>query len=227
MNRIAANRMRFQVFPVVMLCSVLLCGSCVDDDGASMFVSAQIAADNDCVFDVSNTRVLQGQFNAESRDEYTLFPLINNQLRNRASDAPIRTDPNGIRLMEAEVEIQRSNGDRLDFANLANPFTVPMGDFVASSVDSITPGQIVGRAQGIPPDYADQLLGNLGDDPEATALVVLKVRVMGKTNGDISVDSQEWLWPVVVCRGQCLFTMVGGEDTEVCCTPGQDIVCRL
>ncbi len=226
--------MRPFVVLTFLIAAALAAGGCVDNDGASLYISGHVApSGDDCTLEAGNALVSRGVFNVESRFGYFAFPLYNNQLRSRGSDAPLRTDPNGIHLQGAEVELQDAAGGLIDFGpGLPNPFSVPTSGFVPSTPQANAASQVVGNILAIPPAYADVLfeqLGGEGGDDAAATVVIASIRVFGETNGDVDVESDDWLWPIDVCRGTCLFQCISAEDVaeSICCTPGQDFTCDV
>ena len=56
------------------------------------------------------------------------------------------------------------------------------------------------------------------------AVIVLSVRLFGKTGGNIDVETGDWTWPVDVCQG-CLLACGGdGTTSSVQCHNFQDSV---
>lgn len=225
--------MRPYAVPVLLLAAALAAGGCVDNDASSLFISAHVRpTDEECTLDPGGAVVTRGAFNVESRFGYFVFPLLNNQLRARGSDAPLRTDPNGIHLTGAEIELRNAQGTAIAFPGLPNPFTVPTSSYVPATDSANEPGQTVGNILVIPPAYADELFNQLGGpdgDDSAATVVVASIKVFGETNGDVDVESDEWLWPIDVCRGRCLFECIPADEfgEEACCTPGQDVSCQV
>jgi hypothetical protein len=210
---------------------VLLAG-CVDHDASSFFVSGHVKPDDECFLEPGNPLVSRGVFNVEAAFGYFVFPLYNNQLRNRGSDAPLRADPNGILITSAEVELRGAAGLPIAFGAPPNPFTVPTSNYVPSTENANTPAQAVGNILVIPPAYADVLFQQLGGDeasPDAASVVIASIRVFGETTGGVDVESDEWLWPIDICLGSCLFLCVPADaaPTEPCCTVGQDFGCPV
>jgi len=220
--------------PVLWLlcCVPILAGGCVDGDGPAFYISGHVSASEDCTYEPGNPFWLRGAFNVNvGSGYYAVTPLLNNQLRARGSDAPLRADPNGVLIEGAEVELTDAAGAPIPFG-LPNPFTVPTSDFVPSATSAESPGQAVGLVMVIPPAYALSLydsLGGAGGDPLARTVVVANLRVFGETNGGVDVESDWWSWPIDVCRDACLTACVAVDttDTATCCTPGQDCVTEV
>lgn len=217
---------------LISLSCVVACvpwmAACVDNDASAFFVSAHVkpeVGEDACSLEVGNALVSRGVFNVESRDGYFVFPLYNNQLRDRGSDAPLRSDPNGVLITSAEVELRKADGSVIAFAGLPNPFSVATSDFVPSTESFSEPAQAVGNILAIPPAYADSLAGMFTDQD----VVVAAISVFGETTGGVDVESDEWLWPIDLCKGTCLFTCVppDTEEPTACCTPGQDFNCQV
>lgn len=212
-----------------VLACVPLLGACVDNDGSAFYVSGHVmptSGEGVCTLDPSGENlVVRGVFNVESTFGYFVFPLYNNQLRNRGSDAPLRTDPNGVQITSAEVELRKADGSVIAFGGLPNPFSVATSGFVPSTDNAATAAQSVGNILVIPPAYADSLAGMFTDQD----VLVAAVTVFGETTGGVDVESEEWLWPIDLCKGGCLFECIppDSDDPTECCTPGQDFTCQV
>ena len=218
-------RFSFQLSCVIACAPAL--AACVDHDASAFFISGHVApAMGECSLEPGNPLVSRGVFNVESRFGYFVFPLYNNQLRNRGSDAPLRSDPNGVLVTSAEIELRDAANVAIDFGGIPNPFSVPTSDFVPSTDSANLPAQAVGNVLVIPPAYADALAGMFADE----SVVIASIKVFGETTGGVDVESDEWLWPIDVCKGDCLFECLPPDATadEVeCCTPGQDATCAV
>lgn len=225
--------MRLYAVRTTLVATILAVTGCVDHDAASFFISGAVAPDgDDCLLEPGNALVSRGVFNVEQRAGYFVFPLYNNQLVSQGSEAPLRADTNGVLIQGAEIELRDAAGVALDFGGLPNPFTVPTSDFVPSTPSVNAAGQAVGSILAIPPAYADVLftqLGGAGGDPAASNIVVAAISVFGETTGEVDVEADEWLWPIDICRGGCLFLCLPPEEMAdaVCCTPGQDFACEV
>ena len=206
--------------------SIVASASCVDNDASSLYIECNIIPEGDessCSLDPGGTCLTRGLYNPSTGAGYRIFPLFTNQLRSRGSDAPLRADPNGVHIQGAEIEIMGADGSTLTFPGLPNPFSVPTSTFVPSATGPDTGGQNVGDIQLIPPNYASALVTN------GASTVVVSVRVFGETNGDVDVESDDYLWPIDICSGTCLLDCPDPEMTteSVCCAFGQDFSCTV
>jgi hypothetical protein len=163
------------------------------DDGASLHVICAIRPeinDEECVFDPgSDSCVVTGVMNLAAARQYGTALTVESGLKARQSSAPPRAEPNRLALTGGTVEIRKANGAPIDFDGLKNPY-----DFQGSG--TAEPG---GRGfmsvTLIPKEYADRLRAN-AQSPEALSEVILAVTVRGRTDGEVDVESNEWLWPV-------------------------------
>ncbi len=208
---------------VMIVLSASAWAGCVDDNN-SIFIEGNVIPqqqEDTCSLTSDSDQLLtSGVYNVDIGGAYRVFPLYNNQLRNRASDT--RSDPNGINVRSAEVELRAIDGQPVNFGGLPNPFTVPTSTFVPASSDGTTPMRRVGEIEVIPTAYRDFLVSL------APGTVVVGVRIFGQTNGDISVESADWQWTVDLCRGRCLVSCIAGDDEEMpSCSVGQDFASQL
>ncbi len=206
------------LFFITLIASALLSG-CVTDN-ASIYVSGNVvvnAGDGACEFS-AESGILRpfGVYNLSFPAPYTAIPIFNSTLRNRASD--FRSDPNGVLLTNATVELQDSVGNPLNLGDtFPNPFSVPISVFVPSANTDAQPSSMAGTMDLVPNSYRGALTPFVG------STIVASVTTSGKTLGDIEVESSEWRYPIELCNGQCLFTcsmgdILGGNS----CFPGQD-----
>jgi len=225
--------MRFERALLPLACLAVPLFGCVEDDGPSFYIGGNLTAEEmegECHYETDNDLLLRGAMNVELGSSYHVFPLYSNQLVNRSSTAPLMADPNGVMVTEAEVEIRNAGNEPIAMGGLPNPFTIPVSTFVPSGADSGELGQAPGTIRAIPAAYVDfiydNLLGGDGGDPGAQAVVIVAIKVFGETTGDVDVESDEWLWPIDVCRGSCLTacapTDAASGDTPINCTPFQD-----
>lgn len=217
--------MRTLVFHTLVLALAAASASCVDNDAASFFIECNVTPDDSCIYSPGNECLSRGLYNPSLGGGYSIYPRYTNQLRSRGSNAPLRADPNGIHIRGAEVEIQAADGSTLG-VGLPNPFSIPTSTFVPSAggADPSNAGQAVGDLQVIPPNYGAALAGS------GASTVLVKVRVFGETNGDVDVETDDYLWPIDLCEGTCLLgcpsaDMMGAD--EECCGFGQDRRCTV
>ncbi len=219
-----------RIASLLIVCTALAGGlvGCVDDDGPSLFISANILPDSECIIGPDGTVLLGGTLNVEfNSGSYRFHPVYNNSLIQNPSEAPPRPDPNGILVDGAEVEVLDSAGDTVGFGGLPNPFTVRNTAFVPSSSGPTAPGTAVGSLDILPAAYVQALNDSfLPADPNARTQVLINVQPFGETLGHRSVDGRSYVWPVTLCRGRnCLYSPVTADEETSCCFPGQDATC--
>lgn len=210
--------------------SLLLCasggGGCTNDDGPAFYVTGLVSpAGTTCTVSAGSAILALGQLNVQFADSYYMFPRYRNQVISNAGTSPLRSDPAGIYVLGAEIELQNAAGGRLLFGrNLPNPYTVPAADFVppAGGVGGSTTE--VGVVQAIPPDYMPELDALLARRDRGAMLISLNV--FGETVGGTDIEAREFLWPLQLCRGGCLFTC-SDTTTGTCCLAGQDQLCEI
>ncbi len=210
--------------------------ACVHDD-SSIFVSDVLApqyvtAGMACAFTADPTQpsLGSGTLDASLRAEYSAMFLVGNQLVPRGDPNQPHTETSFVTLQGAVVRIVDSNGNQL------NTFTNRAAGTVPPS-SGTTPGYLAVGATIIDSATAMNLGLNGAVDP-----VVSYVRFFGQTLGGESVETNEFGFPVNVCRG-CLVSFprsemdpslpqpncaLGGaasssSSTSVPCVPGQDL----
>lgn len=192
---------------------------CVDD-GVSVFVANAIApeqSDEGCTWDPgSDVSMPGGTLDVSFGGSYFVYPRIINQLQRRGRSGVAET--NGVQLTAAEVTIRALDGTAIALPGLPNPFRVPMSGYIPPSASPDSPGVGFGRIEVLPPDYTL----SLGIEGEANVGLLASIRIIGKTLGDIDIESAEWDFPITLCSG-CLRvctmdpTLVAGV-----CNRGQD-----
>lgn len=200
------------VWVILGLCLSLFVG-CVDDaDNVSVYVSGHVSTDEECILNISNPLLLYGVLDISLSRTYVLHPLYNNQLLDRSSTAPLRVDTNGVIIEGAEVRILNANREEI-----IPTYTVPGTVFIPSSGND-GPGQQIGTLIIIPNQVGDQIATIAGDG----ATVFAAVKAFGTTNGDVAVETDEWLWPIDLCNGCLAQCRAEGEEDTKNCTYGQD-----
>ncbi|MCB9617245.1 MAG: hypothetical protein H6722_32845 [Sandaracinus sp.] len=203
----------------LLTCLLALVG-CVDDN-VSVFVSGNLAPSIDestCSYDPTSTALQsQGTLDVAFAGTFELHPAIQSQLQQRGRSG--RPEPNGIYITRAEVTLEGLDGLAIDFGGLPNPFSVPMSVYVPPASSPTSPGSATGTIVAIPADYTV----SLPVAPGTTTTVVASVRLVGKTLGDIDIETGDWVYPIEVCNG-CLLTCMPDPEVElVTCNPGQDL----
>jgi hypothetical protein len=216
--------MRRHFVSSLLVTATLVLGGCVADDGPSIFIAGNLLPDDDCLIETGNTRLLRGVLNVQRRGAYSVHLVVASQLIDRASDSPLRADPNIVLITGGEIELRDAAGSTLPFPGLPNPFTIATSIVVPSTEDKSTPAEAVGDLQVIPPVYVQALAAQLGDDPAAVEVVVVSVKMFGETTGGVEVEADEWLWPVDICQGYCTYRCPDDpmDEGTPCCTEGQD-----
>jgi len=211
--------------------------ACVHDD-STIFVSDVLApqyvtAGMACSFTADPTQpsLGSGTLDASLRAEYSAMFLVGNQLVPRGDPNQPHTETSYVTLQGAVVRIVDSNGNQL------NTFTNRAAGTIPPS-SGTTPGYLAVGATIID-SVTSSNLGLNG----AVDRVVSYVRFFGQTLGGESVETNEFGFPVNVCRG-CLVSFPraemdpnlpepncglagaassGSSSTSVPCVIGQDL----
>ncbi len=201
----------------------------VDDVLAPQYVTAGMA----CTFTADPTQpsLGSGTLDASLLTEYTAVFLVGNQLVPRGNPNQPHTETSYVTIQGAVVRIVDSNGNQL------NTFTNRAAGTIPPS-SGTTPGYLAVGATII--DSVTSASLGLGG---AVDRIVSYVRFFGQTLGGESVETNEFGFPVDVCRG-CLISYPLAEmntslpepncanggaasssssSSSVPCVPGQDL----
>jgi hypothetical protein len=186
-----------------------------------------------CSFTADPTQpvISQGTLDAALTPEYTAVFLVGNQIVPRGDPTQPHTETSFITIEGAVVTIRDSSGNQL------NSFTKPVAATVPPS-SGTTPG-FASLGLTIVDADTSATLGSAGTDR-----IVSTVRFFGHTLGGESVESNDFGFPIDVCRG-CLVAFPSGADNpmsaiqpncefaaaastsggsmNVPCSPGQDL----
>lgn len=193
-------------------------------DNASVYIEANIIPEQQdvgCSVTSDGTPLTSGYYNLDYPAGYRIFPLYRNQLLSRATD--VRADPNGVLIQGAEVTLTDQAGTPLALAGVPNPFTIAASTFIHSG-DVGQPGQAVGELEVIPDAYRSALIA-----AGAAGTILAKVKIFGRTSGNIDIQAGDWQWPINLCRDTCLFQCLGPDETTevLACSPGQDFTSKV
>lgn len=193
---------------------------------------------NTCLVNPGAEALINGVLDLEvSEGGYVGALIVKNQLRTAAYTEKARVETGAVYLLGASV--------RLTFAS-GVPVTSDRGgqqgnEFRTSGSGYIPPGGEAGITVNLIDGAAArtikaQLGSYLKQTPpaEAVDIVVANIRVQGQTLGGLSVESQEFQFPITVCRG-CLVKPYSGDPadpTNKCAVPAdvikeQKIPCNI
>lgn len=192
---------------------------------------------NTCLVNPGAEALINGVLDLEvSEGGYVGALIVKNQLRIAAYPEKARVETGAVYLLGASV--------RLTFAG-GLPVTSDRGgqqgnEFRTSGSGYLPPGGEAGITVNLIDGAAArtikaQLGSYLKQTPpaEAVDIVVANVRVQGQTLGGLSVESQEFQFPITVCRG-CLvkFFEDKANPTNKCSVPGdalkeQKVPCNI
>ncbi len=218
-------------------CGLLGAAGCTDD-GASLHVVCPIRAEiegDTCVYSATSEECeFTGVLNLSAATHYGAALSVESGLTARASDIPPRPEPNRLALNGGKVELRKVNGAPISFGALPNPYS-----FVGSG--TVEPGgRGVMSVTLIPKAYTDLLRENSLAGDAALDQIIVVVKVKGRTDGEVDVESNEWQWPVRLIstspvRGSgcvdisyCLSRQgMDGFATACLCDPGDTPSCEL
>jgi hypothetical protein len=166
-----------------------------------------VAAGAQCTFtsDPTQPYISSGVLDVALRQEYDPTYLLGNQLPPDPTSQGVQTEANIITVQGVKVRITDASGNQLDTGTrLASATIYP----ASGSVPGYAPVTVTTLDQGVlQGDLA--LQNSVGDG--GTARLVTYVTFFGQTTGGMTVQSDEFEFPVDVCRG-CLIEFPAGED---------------
>ena len=162
--------------------------------------------DGTCVADTGGEALLNGVIDLEAnRSGYVGSLVVQNQLRAAADPGKARVETGGIYLLGASVRLTYANGEALDSTDSGRPGnefrTAGSGYILPGGDATITVNMIDGAA-------VESLKKRLGKPGAASGeirpdIVIAYVRVQAQTLGGLSVESQEFQFPITICS-RCL-----------------------
>ncbi|MFW6049990.1 MAG: hypothetical protein ACODAU_02380 [Myxococcota bacterium] len=204
--------LRCRVSLAILVALLIPAAGCVDGDSTSVFVLGNAQLDDDCAVQ-PDTLWVQGRMDTAIARDYVLHLIVRNQIL--ANSSAVGTDPSGVSFTRAEVQLfQDAAGTPV--AGVEDAYSVPVSGFVPSAEDFETPGENWVTVPAIPATVRDSLRGR------GRATVHLGVTLFGKTNGQIEVETAQWLYLVDICDG-CLACV--DDEERGTCNPGQENEC--
>lgn len=164
--------------------------------------------------DPTSQIVSEGILDVALRNDYTLAPLLANQLLTRASMEQQRIESSTLNIQGFEIELHEGAPEG---ALVVAPFTVYQNVVVPASLAAGTPGYSFGRIQVIPPQVGDALsrvvCNVINTDvtpscpvPQVTSSdrrILVKITAFGESLGQSAIEATPYYFPVRVCCG-CL-----------------------
>lgn len=205
-----------------------------EENESILFIVGVLAVDRtDCVARPEQDALLLsgGTLDLLLRPSYRAALLVGSHLTERGSRDQLRTETARLSLQGATVTLTSFAGDPLPIN--PNPYSTLGTGFVH-------PGG--GNEPGYGPIFVDLVPPGL-KIPDQT--IIAKIRVFGNTLGGFELESNEYIFPITVCRGcliayptgsadttqgsqasyRCRQVSEGAETTELeACFPGQDAV---
>jgi hypothetical protein len=232
MERVLGHVIRGFVLVAGIGAAAGLVPACVHDN-STIFVSDVLAppfvtGGMACTFTADPTQPVlgQGTLDVGLRTEYSAELLVGNQLVPQANPNGPSTETSFVTIEGAVVRIVDATGKQL------NTYTKPVAATIPPS-SGTTPGYASMNVTLIDSTTA----GSLSPPSGGTIPLVSYVRMFGHTLGGESVESNDFGFPINVCRG-CLIeasanacaSMTGTTSSSVPCVVGQDLpvsVCSI
>lgn len=212
---------------------VVLSSACAHND-STLFIQEVMAPPSSktggqCVYTPSTTApfLSEGTFDIGIASSYGAVLQLGNQLVQRGPAGPgadpVHTETSRIVINGAEVSVADSTGAQIgnftsvasSFVDVGNAGTAGLGAVGITAIDAKTASSL-----------CDQF-----PTPQTRRQLVLTIKAFGKTLGGTDVESQEFTYPVTVCKG-CLVDrstpcvvaagMMAPDATKTPCQTGAD-----
>jgi hypothetical protein len=178
-----------------MALSVALTG-CVDEQ-PSLVIANAIPYGDDCVPKTGGDVVLlQGTYDPFCGNSYKVAFEVWSYIISRADKDRPRAETNIVKFERAEIDLITPDGQEMGFTTAdgqeaPTSFSVPVSGTVLPGVAN-SPGKTIVIVNVIPSNIAMSI-----SEPE----VVAKIKLFGKTNGDVDVETGPYRYPISICSG--------------------------
>jgi hypothetical protein len=172
----------------VVSCTALFLAltGCVDEEPA-LVISSAVPYGSDCLAKPGGeVELSQGNYDAFCGNNYYVAFEVWSYMISRADKDRPRAETNIVTFERAEVRLTAADGQKI-----ASPFSVSATGTVSPGVAN-SPGKAIVFINVIPSEVAGSL-------PEA--VIVAKVKLFGKTNGDVDVETGTYQYPIRICLG--------------------------
>jgi hypothetical protein len=196
--------------------------ACVHNDSTifvqDVLMPQQVANGQSCLFTASTTQPVlsRGTLDLDFRYQYDPSYLLGNQMTAEANSAQLVTETSTVTIQGAVVRITDSGGKQLNtFTRLAAGTIYPavsgVPGYASISVTTIDNATILADSE---------IVANVINAPPraATVRLVTYVRFFGNTLGGKYVESDEFEFPVDICRG-CLISFTPADINPLYAVP--------
>ena len=172
--------------------------------------------DGNCVAETGTEALLNGVIDLEAnRSGYVASLVVQNQLRAAADPGKARVETGGIYLLGASVRLTLVNGTPLLSSRagvIGNEFRTAGSGYVKPTEEAtITVNMVDGAAI----ETLKQELGTGVPGGIRPEVVIAYVRVQAQTLGGLTVESQEFQFPITICS-RCLIDFPAGIAGDPC-----------
>ena len=179
--------------------ALALTHGCVDD-GVSLHVICPIVPSFDgtsCTYDPdATTCVAEGALNVQLAKSYSTAFRIQSGLRPRARDVPPVSEPNGMQIRSAKIELRLPSGEVIeDFGTEGNPPKPVLNPFEVAASGYVPAGGMAAVQLLLLTQAHVRALVDSAMSPKFPEIVAA-VKVKGRTNGQEDVESGEYIWPI-------------------------------
>lgn len=178
-----------------------------------------------CTFnnDPTSAFITEGTLDVALRDNYTMIPLVANQLITRANMDQLRIETSTLNVEGFVVELHEGSPEG---PIVGQPFSIYQNIVVPASLTAGTPGYAASVIQVIPPQVTSALrtavcqFDNAGVTPDCPVVriaasinrrILVKLTAFGTSLGQNDIESTPFYFPVTVCCG-CLLNFPNGSD---------------
>jgi hypothetical protein len=196
---------------VALMAACLPVVGCVDGEPSSIIIVGQQTLDEECIAQSDPLRSV-GTLDTTVRTNYIMHLAVWNQLRARAGH--VGAEPNGFHVESAVASVEAAAVEEGQDELLVPPRRLIASGYIPPSEDGVTPGEgtaVVSVDLGLPEN-----------ESLPRGMVHLRLQLEGKTNGQHTLRTGEWVHVVELCQG-CLACDPGEEGGN--CLQGQDSAC--
>ncbi len=189
---------------------------CVDNN-SSITITGVIQPDSECIIDpAAGLRMSVGRLSTDV-DNKTYYVSLGLSNRVLTTSSAVSAETNDVQISAAEIGIYSPTGELIPLniggAAAPNPVRVGASAYVPSARDTESPGVAAITVPALPASYVAALRGLTGGQ------ITLGIRLVGKTLGDLDIETGEYMWPVELCNGinnNCVFFCAEGETDDIC-----------
>jgi hypothetical protein len=219
---------------VGLLATAVVPGCAMEDEGMNLLVLFNSVPDDNCEFKPSGGSsakwLPEGTYDVTTAKGYYLHPEVKNNLETLQATLGLMPEhgypeTNTVSVKGASVWFEHALGDEVDLPD----FYAPTSGTIVPNGTTIVPLQILRHSEASIINNAKQFQA-----PYSGAKILVHVVVDGLLQDGTPVYSNEFVYPITICRGCLVWNTYSSEDCcvklpkeesgklDVPCSPGQD-----